>query len=164
MPGVPPRRLEVGRIGRAHGLGGEVAVTFVSDRAERTTPGAVFFVPCPDADERTLVLDTARPHQGRWLLGFAGVENRTAAEALLGVVLRADELPSEAGALWVHELIGATVSDSTGSVIGEVTAVQANPAHDLLVLANGTLIPVTFVSEHEPGRVVVDLPDGLLEL
>jgi 16S rRNA processing protein RimM len=164
VPDGPPRRLEVGRVGRAHGLGGEVAVTFVSDREERVTPGAVFNVSRPDGSEQTLVLETARPHQDRWLLGFKGVEDRTAAEALRGVVLCADELPSAADELWVHQLIGATVVDGVGTTIGEVTAVQANPAHDLLVLADGVLIPVTFVVEHGAGRVVVDLPDGLLEL
>jgi 16S rRNA processing protein RimM len=164
VPDGPARRLEVGRVGRAHGLGGEVAVTFVSDREERVTPGAVFFAPGPEGTEQTLVLENARPHQGRWLLGFAGVEDRTAAEALLGVVLSADELPSATDELWVHELIGAAVVDGTGAAIGEVAAVQANPAHDLLVLADGVLIPVTFVVAHEAGRVVVDLPDGLLEL
>ncbi len=164
MPDDQPRRLEVGRVGRAHGLGGEVAVTFVSDRPERTTPGAVLFAPKPDGEVQTLVVDTSRPHQDRWLLGFEGIEDRTAAEALRGVVLSADELPSDADELWVHELIGASVSDPDGNVIGEVASVEANPAHDLLVLADGVLIPVTFVVEHEPGRVVVDLPDGLLEL
>ncbi len=164
MPDGPPRRLEVGRVGRAHGLRGEVAVTFVSDREERVVPGAVFFVPGPDGTEQTLVLETARPHQDRWLLGFAGVEDRTTAEALRGAVLSADELPSAADELWVHELVGATVVDGAGETIGEVTAVQANPAHDLLVLADGLLIPVAFVVEHDAGRVVVDLPDGLLEL
>jgi 16S rRNA processing protein RimM len=159
----PARRLEVGRVGRAHGLRGEVAVTFVSDRPERTRPGAILF-----ADERELVVETARPHQGRWLLCFAGVDDRTAADALRGVVLSADELPAlpDGGddELWVHQLIGAEVFDPAGARVGVVDAIQANPAHDLLVLDGGALVPVTFVVEHGPGRVVVDLPDGLLEL
>jgi 16S rRNA processing protein RimM len=41
---------------------------------------------------------------------------------------------------------------------------QANPAHDLLLLDTGALVPMVFVVEHEPGVVVVDLPDGLLDL
>jgi 16S rRNA processing protein RimM len=44
-----------------------------------------------------------------------------------------------------------------------VVAVEANPAHDLLVLDDGALVPVVFVVEHTPGRVVVDPPAGLLE-
>lgn len=152
-------------MGRAHGLGGEVAVTFVSDRVERTEPGATLFAAVADGPAQALVIEAARPHQGRWLLRFVGIGDRTAAEGLTGTVLSADELPStDPDELWVHELVGATVHDTTGAEIGEVVAVQANPAHDLLVLDCGALVPVTFVVEHEPGRVVVDVPDGLLEL
>jgi 16S rRNA processing protein RimM len=142
-----------------------MAVTFVSDRVERTTPGAVLYAPVADGAERTLVIETARPHQGRWLLCFDGVDDRNAAEALRGIILSADELPNDdVDELWVHLLVGATVYDTVGGEIGHVSAVQANPAHDLLVLDGGALVPVTFIVEHGPGRVVVDLPDGLLEL
>ena len=142
-----------------------MAVTFVSDRVERTRPGAVLFAPGADGTELTLVIETARPHQGRWLLCFAGVDDRTAAEALRGTILSAEEiLSTDAEELWVHQLVGATVLDTAGAKIGAVVAVQANPAHDLLVLDGGALVPVTFVVEHGPGRVVVELPDGLLEL
>ena len=142
-----------------------MAVTFVSDRVERTRPGAVLFAAGADGTELTLVIETARPHQGRWLLCFAGVDDRTAAEALRGTILSAEEiLSTDAEELWVHQLVGATVLDAAGGEIGTVVAVQANPAHDLLVLDGGALVPATFVVEHGPGRVVVDLPDGLLEL
>ena len=56
------------------------------------------------------------------------------------------------------------VRDPSGARIGVVDAVQANPAHDLLVLDSGALVPMVFVVDHEPGVVVVDLPDGLLDL
>ncbi len=78
----PGDRLAVGRVGRAHGLRGEVAVTFTTNRAERSEPGTVLY-----ADDRELVITASRPHQGRVLLQFAGVDDRTAAEQLLGVVL-----------------------------------------------------------------------------
>jgi hypothetical protein len=45
-----------------------------------------------------------------------------------------------------------------------VEAVEANPASDLLVLAGGTLVPVAFVVEQSPDRVVIDPPEGLLDL
>jgi len=68
------------------------------------------------------------------------------------------------GELWVHQVIGAEVRDKAGARIGVVDAVQANPAHDLLVLDSGALVPMVFVVDHEDGVVVVDLPDGLLDL
>jgi 16S rRNA processing protein RimM len=156
MP-APPELLEVGRIGRPHGLHGEVAVTFTTDRDERHAPGAVLY-----ADDRTLVVDTARPHQGRWLIRFTGVTDRDAAIALRGARLRAEALEAAGDELWVHDLVGAELVDTTGRVHGHVVAVEANPAHDLLVLDDHTLVPVVFVVEHTPGRVVVDPPAGLL--
>ncbi len=160
----PGDRLVVGRIGRAHGLRGEVAVTFSSNRPERTAPGAVLY-----AGERELVIDAARPHQGRMLVHFAGVEDRTAAERLLGVELTVDPLAGDADVLdddelWVHEVVGAEVVDRAGAPVGRVTAVEANPAHDLLVLDGGALVPMVFVVEHRDGVLVIDPPDGLLDL
>ena len=157
----PGDRLVVGRIGRAHGLHGEVAVTFSSNRPERTAPGAVLY-----AGERELVVDAARPHQGRMLVRFAGVEDRTAAERLLGVELTADPLAGDADVLdddelWVHEVVGAEVVDRAGAPVGRVTAVEANPAHDLLVLDGGVLVPMVFVVEQRDGVLVIDPPDGL---
>ena len=164
---APERRepsLEVGRIGRPHGLRGEVAVTFTSNRSERWQLGAVLY-----AGERRLIVTGARPHLGRMLLCFEGVDDRDAAETLRGVVLSADPLAATDAdladdELWVHEVVGCTVFDRSGVALGEVVAVEANPAHDLLVLDGGGLIPIVFVVEHNEGRVVVDLPEGLLEL
>ena len=149
-------RLEVGRIGRAHGLHGEVAVTLTSDRRERLDPGSVL-----ETATRPLVVATSRPHQHRWLVHFEGVDDRTAAEALQGEVLFAAPLPAGVDELWVHELIGATVLDVAGCVLGTVEAVEANPASDLLVLSGERLLPLTFVVAHDRGVVTVDVPDGL---
>jgi 16S rRNA processing protein RimM len=162
-PGEP--RLEVGRVGRAHGLRGEVAVTFTSNRPERVAVGTSVF-----AGERELVITASRPHQGRMLVRFAGVDDRTAAERLLGAVLTARPLPdAEGGTLaegefWVHELVGSSVVDRAGTPLGEVVAVEANPAHDLLVLGSGSLVPMVFVVERRSGELVVDPPDGLFDL
>jgi ribosomal 30S subunit maturation factor RimM len=64
----------------------------------------------------------------------------------------------------VHRLIGARVIDAAGADHGEVVAVQANPAADLLVLASGALVPVNFVVDTAVGEVRVDTPAGLFEL
>ena len=157
-------RLVVGRVGRAHGLRGEVAVRFSSNRPERSAPGSVLY-----ADERELVIDAARPHQGRMLVHFRGIDDRTAAEALQGLELSGAPLTGAEAALdddelWVHEVVGAEVRDRNGAVVGRVVAVEANPAHDLLVLDGGALVPMVFVVEQREGAVVIDPPDGLLDL
>ena len=68
------------------------------------------------------------------------------------------------GEFWVHELIGSPVVDTAGNALGRVVGVEANPAHDLLVLDTDALVPMVFVVEHRDGVVVVDPPDGLLDL
>jgi 16S rRNA processing protein RimM len=149
--------LEVGRVLRPHGLRGEVVVRLVTDRTERLAAGAVLSSSAGD-----LEVVRASPHRDRWIVSFAGVGDRDGAEALRDVVLRAAPIV-DPEALWVHELHGSEVVDVTGRHLGRVTAVEANPASDLLVLEGGGLVPLRFVQEHRPGRVVVDVPDGLLE-
>jgi 16S rRNA processing protein RimM len=100
-------------------------------------------------------------------LYFEGVDDRTTAEALNGVVLHAAALDAEVlddGEYWVHELIGSPVVDPAGASLGTVASIEANPAHDQLVLDSGALVPITFVVERRDGEVVVDAPDGLFDL
>ena len=150
--------LEVGRVVKPHGLKGDVIVDMVSNRPEqRLAPGGVLSTAQGD-----LEVVSARPHQGRWIVVFAGYGDRDGAESLRGRSLLAEPLDEE-GALWVHELIGAEVVDLSGRSYGPVEAVEANAASDLLVLADQQLVPLTFVVEHAGGRVVIDPPDGLLE-
>ena len=138
-------------------------MTFSSNRPERSAPGAVLF-----AGERELVVGTSRPHQGRVLLTFTGIDDRTAAESLLGVELTAEPLAGDVDLdereVWVHEVVGAEVHDRAGTMMGTVTAVEANPAHDLLVLDSGALVPMVFVVEQRDGVIVIDPPDGLFDL
>jgi 16S rRNA processing protein RimM len=149
--------LEVGKVLRPHGLRGEVIVRLMTDRTERLTTGAVLSSSAGD-----LEVVRATPTRDRWIVSFAGVGDRDGAEALRDVVLRAEAIV-DPEALWVHELHGCEVVDVTGRSLGQVTAVEANPASDLLVLEGGGLVPLRFVIEHGPGRLVVEVPDGLLE-
>jgi 16S rRNA processing protein RimM len=153
-------RLEIGRIGKAHGLRGEVVVDAISNRDERFLPGSVLYL-----SGAATAIATSRRHQNRWLVRFDGIDDRTAAEALRGIVVTGVALESlPENEVWVHELIGAAVSDRAGTDLGTIVAVEANPAHDILVTEEGVLIPIVFVVERDAGRVVVDLPEGLLQL
>ena len=152
--------LEVGRIVKAHGIRGEVIVDLVSNRPEeRLAHGSVLA-----SDRGELEVLTATPHQGRWIVAFRGVEDRSAAETYRGVVLSAEPMADDdEDTLWVHELIGSEVVDRSGRSYGPVEAVESNPASDLLVLAGDRLVPLVFVVSKTPGRVVVDPPPGLLD-
>lgn len=155
----PDDRLEVGRVDKAHGLRGEVIVALTTDRTERVAPGTRLWV---DEVEREVARST--PHHHRWIVAFAGVEGRDEAEAIHGATLRAEPLDVD-DALWVHLLIDAAVMLTDGTEVGRVVAVQDNPAHELLVLDTGSLVPVVFVTDDSglPDRVVIDPPEGLFD-
>jgi 16S rRNA processing protein RimM len=155
---MPVPLLEVGRIVKPHGLHGEVIVELVTNRLERVAPGSSLMT-----DGGPLEVESSSPHLGRFIVTFAGVGNREAADRLRGVILRAEPL-ADSDSLWVHDLIGATVRLASREVVGTVEAVQANPASDLLVLDGGQLVPLRFVISQEAGEVVIDPPPGLLEL
>lgn len=156
-------RLEIGRIVKPHGVRGEVVVVPTTNRdTDRFVAGNAFGRSGGGPD---LVVEAARPHQGRWLVRFEGVADRNAAEVLRGVLLVAEPL-DDPEALWVHELVGRAVVTVAGERVGTVDAVEANPASDLLVLDSGALVPLVFVVEpvaEAPEPVVVDPPVGLLE-
>ena len=158
----------VGTVGRAHGLRGQVTVRPRTDSVEdRFAAGATL-----TADGRVLTVTGHSWQQGRLVVGFAGVGDRTAAEALRGLDLWADG-PAEAiddDEFHDTELIGLVALDRSGARLGEVVAVQHHPAQDLLVVRTSSgegLVP--FVAELVPevdpaaGRVVIDPIPGLLD-
>jgi 16S rRNA processing protein RimM len=143
---------------RPHGLRGAVVVELVTNRQERLAPGSRLH-----CGARVLEVLSSVARRGRWLVSFSGVEDREEAEALRGQVLYAPPL-ADPEALWVHELVGCQVSDREGRELGRVVAVEANPAADLLVLEGERLVPLSFLVERAPGRLVVEPPPGLLEV
>lgn len=157
---------EVGRIGRAHGVHGGLYVTLITDRAERVAPGARLL-----AGSRWLTVTESRPQSRdqHFLVRFEGIDDRTAAEKLTNSVLMAEPLPTAAegaddDSLWVHDLIGSRVVDRQGIDRGMCIAVVDNPAHDILELDSGALIPVIFVVTCRDGVTTVDPPQGLFDL
>jgi 16S rRNA processing protein RimM len=158
--------LDVGRITKPHGLKGEVLVSLTTTETSRLDPGSVLH-----AGDRLLVVVSAQLHLQRWIVDFEGVRTREAAEALRGTVLRAEpKAEADDGdehALWVHELIGASVVDASGRNRGRVLNMYGNPASDLLELDSGDLVPLRFVVggiERGPDgpTIRIDPPEGLL--
>jgi 16S rRNA processing protein RimM len=155
--------LEVGRVGKPHGLGGEVAVDLITNRVERLSAGSHLVGVRPgESRPISLVVERARPHVGRYLVTFVGVDDRSGAEAIRNATLFAEPTRSDED-LFVHDLIGARVIDASGIDRGTVTAVEANPASDLLVLDSGALVPMRFVTTFDGGVLTVEVPEGLFE-
>lgn len=150
--------LDVGRITRAHGLKGDVIVTLWSTLPERLDPDSVL-----TTEHGTLTVVRSQVQGTGYLVQFREITNRTRAEEMRGTLLRAEAREIE-GALWAHEMIGSRLVDEGGVDRGEVVAMENNPASDLLVLDSGALVPLRFVVEVQPGKVVrVDVPEGLFE-
>ncbi|RYY42102.1 MAG: ribosome maturation factor RimM [Actinomycetales bacterium] len=157
-------RVVVGRIGRAHGIKGELTVDVRTDEPERRfAPGSALV-----AGDRTVVVAAARNHSGRLLLRLEGVADRTAAEALHGRVLEIDldpdDEPDEDDAYYDHQLMGLRVHDHEGADVGIVVEVLHLPEQDLLSVdlddgARGVLVP--FVTALVPE---VDLAAGHVAL
>ncbi len=152
--------LQVGHIVKPHGLRGDVIVWLATNRDERVAAGSILNT----EDGRELKVVRSSVHGGRFIVTFEGLNGIDAAEAARGTHLFAPPL-DDPDTLWIHELIGSRVEDRSGQVLGTVDSVEANPASDLLVLDGGALIPLRFVVDSDPGeRVVVEVPDGLLDL
>jgi 16S rRNA processing protein RimM len=134
----------VGKVTKAHGIRGEVAVEIRSDNPERFTDGASVFTP----DGRELTIERVHAHGQRTLVLFVGVADRTAAEALAGTLLEVPEswLPTLGeGEYWPFELEGCRVVTDADRELGTVSEVIPNPANDLWVAVDDdgveTLVP-----------------------
>jgi 16S rRNA processing protein RimM len=131
-------RVAVGRIARAHGVHGEVAVQSLTERPQRFEDGSTLEL----EDGRTLTIEGTRSHRHRLLVKFVEVPDRTAAANLGGQVLLApspEEAPDEGW--WVHQVVGLEVRTEEGRSLGRVREVLANPANDVWVTDRGAMIP-----------------------
>ncbi|GHE46518.1 ribosome maturation factor RimM [Streptomyces griseoaurantiacus] len=167
-------QLVVARIGRAHGIKGEVTVEVRTDEPElRLAPGAVLAT--DPASAGPLTIETGRVHSGRLLLRFEGVRDRTAAEALRNTVLIADvdpeEMPEGEDEYYDHQLMDLDVVTVDGTEVGRITEVSHLPSQDLFVVErpDGTEVMIPFVEEIvteidlAEQKAVIDPPPGLID-
>jgi len=164
----------VGRIARAHGIRGQVVVNLETDFPEaRFQPGAQLFVE-RNGGVRALRLTTVRFQHDRPVIGIEGVETMNAAEELAGCELRvpvADLAQLPEGTFYRHDLIGCRVETPAGDAIGVVNDVEGTLGGSRLIVdgARGEIqIPlateICTTIDVERKRIVVDAPEGLLDL
>lgn len=168
----------VGRVGKPHGLRGEVTVDVRTDEPERRfAPGTTLRVVPPKGSHSPLssvTVESARWHGVILLLALEEVADRSAAEAARGLMLYADldptESPEDPEEFYDHQLVGLAAYDEDGTHLGEVTGLVHGGAQDLLAIRaldrRDTLVP--FVKALVPevdvagGRVVVADRPGLV--
>ncbi|MFF7239666.1 ribosome maturation factor RimM [Streptomyces collinus] len=167
-------QLVVARIGRAHGIKGEVTVEVRTDEPElRLAPGAVLAT--EPASTGPLTIETGRVHSGRLLLRFAGVSDRTGAEALRNTLLIAEidpeELPEGEDEYYDHQLMDLDVVTEDGTEVGRITEISHLPSQDLFIVErpDGSEVMIPFVEEIvteidlEEQRAVISPPPGLID-
>jgi 16S rRNA processing protein RimM len=166
-------RVVVGRLGRPHGIRGEVTVEIRTDEPElRFASGSSLFI--ENSSAKPLVVSSSRFHSNILLLKFEGVDDRNAAEALRGTIVESEvdelSLPDEDDAFYDRQLIGLQVFES-GSHVGAVADVLHLPGQDVLSISlldgREMLLPFTvdFVPTIDIANKRIDIapPAGLME-
>jgi 16S rRNA processing protein RimM len=135
----------VGRVSRAHGVQGEVAVLVLSEVEGRFAPGATLWL----EDGRTLTVESSKPHRGGLLVRFREVRDREQAEGLQRALLVVPESSSPSlpeGSWWDHQIEGCAVETDRGRPLGKVREVIHTAANDVWSVVDGggreTLVPV----------------------
>ena len=172
---MEPDRVTLGRIVAVHGLAGEVAVrTENDDPANISRYGRMQWQePGPRGRTRSLDLAGCRLHRGAALLKFEGIDDRDAAEPLVGGTLsisRSERLPPPDDAIYVADLIGMSVVTRAGDVVGRLTAVYPSGANDIYGVDTGgrevlipAVEPIVTEVDLDARRITIDPPDGLLD-
>jgi 16S rRNA processing protein RimM len=166
----------IGRIGKPHGIRGEVTVEVRTDEPDRRfVVGGVVRAERPSgaAPWAELTVAATRWHQTTLLVRFEELPDRTTAEAARGLLLHADvpadESPDDPEEFYDHQLVGLAAEDLDGIPLGEVTAVlhgaqdllqvRARDGRDALVPFVAALVPEVDVPG---GRVVIADRPGLV--
>ncbi len=165
--------IPIGYVRKAHGIRGDVLVRgLVTDAAERFTNSATLVTGEPRS--RSFIIEGVAPHQGDFILSLEGIDTRNEAEALVGtqfVIPLSDRRHLDADEWWIEDLVGCVVVERDGTTVGTVTGVIVGAAQDRLAVTadDGSfgeiplvdpLVPVVDIAAR---RIVVDLPDGLME-
>ena len=166
----------VGVIISPHGTGGLVKVYPYSDFPERARLLEKVMLE-KESKGRLREVEKSIIHGKYWLLKFKGINSRDEAEALrdsLIKIQKAERLPLPEGSYYHDQLVGAKVYTIKGELIGTVVEIRPGGGHDQIILARAgrrdiyKLIPAVkeFIRQVKPeeGTIVVELPEGLLDL
>jgi len=175
-----PEHLVVGHVTKAHGTKGELFVWPLSDRADDVfVPGRELVVGDADGEVAdaapTVRIEAVRPFKRGLLLKLENIDDRSVADGLAQryLLVPPDAVPPlEEGEVFYHQLLGIGVETVTGEAVGRVREVYETEPHHLLEVeaADGRLHLIPFAArivtevDVDGGRIVIDPPDGLLDL
>jgi len=164
--------VSIGKIGRPHGIRGEVKVIPLTDWPERFQQVQSVYLE-PEGEAGVWVeIERAQVRGDRIILKFAGIEERDQAERIRGRIIQVCEesLPLPEGYFHVFRLIGMDVKSSAGEKIGPIVDVLRMPSHDIYVVdSNGREIMIPAVKKYvkrvdiENNVMIVEAIEGILE-
>jgi 16S rRNA processing protein RimM len=165
----------VGRIGRPHGLRGQVVVHPETDFVEaRFRPGAVLWTQPAAGGEERLAIASARLQNRKVVVGFEGLSSIEAAGRLTGQELRIPEdalQPLAPGRYYEYQLVGCVVEAASAGTLGAVVRVEGGAGGSRLVVdgeRGEVQVPlaadICVEVDVEAKRIRIEPPDGLLEL
>jgi len=175
IPATPANDANAGRVAGVFGLRGELKIAPSRIGDDALEAGVELRATLSDGTVRALRVRSLRRHQGRPLVSFDGVDDATAAEALVGAMLTIDrdDVVLDAGEYFDDDLVGCALVDAAGAVVGEVVSVEHYPAQDVVIVAlpgaGGRRAMVPLVRAFVKGvdvrarRISVELPRGLLD-
>jgi 16S rRNA processing protein RimM len=168
-------RIALGIIRKAHGVRGEASVETWSDSPERFTDLAAVTLVSPDEGQtRELAIESVRIHAGRALVKFAGIDAPEDVRPLQNWTVEiplADARELEAGEYFLHDLVGLTLVDTSGTSRGNVIEIEESGGGVLLVVEGPRgRFDVPFAAEIctkvdlDAKTIAVNLPDGIEDL
>lgn len=169
-----PEFLAIGKIVKTHGLRGEVILApyrIIEDDIREISEVRIV----SSGTEKILKVDSARPHKGRYILKFEGLDSIEEGEGLRGeeLLIRADVIPrTSAEWLFLDQVKGIEIVDSSGKRIGTLSYIMDSPAHPVFVILTDEgkemMLPAVdeFIIETdiEGRKLVVSPPDGIFEV
>jgi 16S rRNA processing protein RimM len=138
--GTPTADVIIGKVGRPHGVRGEVRVFTESEESETLAQVRKITLALPEGSRREYAIKHAKAAPRYWVLTLEGINDREAAAALVGAacVVPRSALPQldDADEFYYHDLIGLDVVDASGTNLGRVIEIFDNGAHEVLVYSH----------------------------
>ncbi|MDR3628774.1 MAG: ribosome maturation factor RimM [Desulfocapsaceae bacterium] len=167
------RYILIGKIGKPHGLRGEVRMSLYSGQPENLQSYSHLVLVATDGSVTAPLRIVSSRAQGKGaVVGFESILDRDGAEKLagMGVILdRAEIAGADKGDSFWFQFIGLAVKTEDGRYLGRVEHIFSNGAQDILVIRDGSaeyLVPIldSIITCRTDEEIVVAPPPGLLEL
>lgn len=165
--------LEMGIIGRAHGIKGELALVWHGE--QRPSNGLELLLELPDGVRKKFRINSVRMHKGAPLVMLVGISDRNAAEALKGAKIFVDSTSLNApedDEAWLADLIGMEVCLENGESLGRLDHVEFPAGQEIWSISDKKGREILFPAQpcflsslnEEEGKIFIRPPEGLLEI